>query len=187
MKRVLFGIMMISLFFIALSTVNRDSNADVSADNIKWVKKYDDSLKKAQQENKNIFVLITAPSWCYYCKVFEKKVLKKENIQNVINESYVPLLVLDRVDGGRNPDLSKFVFPGFPSVYLYDKNGNKVKNISTSDAKKMLDVLNKFAVVANNEVEIYENTREKDNVNNGDVTDTSQKSIDDFMNKWLGK
>ncbi|MGR3318080.1 MAG: thioredoxin family protein [Candidatus Anammoxibacter sp.] len=137
---------------------------NTSVEVIDWVNSYDEGLNKAQETNKNMFVLITAPTWCHYCKVFEKKVLKKEKIQTFLNENYVPVLVLDQINGNINPDLSRFDFPGFPTIYIYNKRGNMIKGISTLDSNEMLVFLKQYAQTANKDNVINGNMKLADNV-----------------------
>lgn len=179
MKSIFLKFVFLSLFLVVV--INGDFCDAAHMEKINWVKNYDEGLEIAKKSNKNLFVLITAPSWCYYCKVFENGVLSKSEIQTILNDDFVPVLVLDKVDGRRNPDLARFAFPGFPSVYLYDKDGVRVKDISTSDPSKMLWVLREYADVAGNKASI----EGKDNIENGELTSTSKNKIDDFMNAWV--
>lgn len=167
---------------ILIFTINEKFYANTYMKNIHWVNSYDEGLKEAKEKDKNIFVLITAPSWCHYCKLFEKKILAKEEIQNILNENYVPVLVIDQIDGIRNPDLSRFIYPGFPSVYVYNRSGNMVKDIFTQDANVMLSLLKKYKQVSNKE-----NIKEKDRSNRGGLTPEAKEEIKDFMNEWVRK
>ncbi|MGR3178644.1 MAG: thioredoxin family protein, partial [Candidatus Anammoxibacter sp.] len=127
MKTKLFKISIITLVFVA--AINGKFYADTLTKEIHWVNTYDEGLKIANEKDKNMFILITAPTWCHYCKQFEKKVLTNEKIKSILNENYVPVLVLDQINGKRNPDLSRFSFPGFPTVYVYNKSGKMVKDV----------------------------------------------------------
>ena len=40
---------------------------------IEWYDYGPDAFNDAIEENKPIFLLLTAPSWCYWCQVYESK------------------------------------------------------------------------------------------------------------------
>lgn len=114
-------------------------------DEVNWVDKYDQAFAEARRQNKNVFVLITAPSWCYWCQVLEENVLNQSDIIQSINEGYVPLLVMDEVDGRQNPDLRKFDFDGYPSVFVFDKDKKFVADVYTQDAATMRNYLASYS------------------------------------------
>lgn len=108
---------------------------------ITWETKAAEAYARAEKEGKNVFVLITAPSWCHWCQELEKNVLSVSSVTDYISANYVPLLVLDVVDGQRNPELSNFVFSGFPTVRVYDEAGNIVNDVYTQDPDQFLGTL----------------------------------------------
>ncbi|MGR3179322.1 MAG: thioredoxin family protein [Candidatus Anammoxibacter sp.] len=144
MKIKILGIVFVALILVVVINEKFYAN-NTSTVNVDWVNSFDEGLNKAQETNKNMFVLITAPTWCHYCKIFEENVLGKEKIQTFLNENYVPVFVPDQINGKDNPDLSRFAFPGFPTIYIYNKKGNMVKNISTQNADDMLVFLKQYA------------------------------------------
>ncbi|MBN2658564.1 MAG: thioredoxin family protein [Spirochaetales bacterium] len=114
------------------------------ADTVNWLSEYDKALAAAQEEDKNIFVLITAPSWCVWCQRLEENVLSKPEFQSYLTENYIPLKLLDKVDGVRNPELAGFDFSGYPSVFLYDKKGQFIENIYTQDPVAMVNSMRRY-------------------------------------------
>lgn len=116
----------------------------VKAEDINWLASYDEALAAAKSENKNIYVLITAPSWCIWCTRLEENVLSKDEFKRYINDNYIPLMLLDKVDGKRNPELDNFDFSGYPSVFLYDGQGRYIDNIYTQDPVQMLASVAKY-------------------------------------------
>ena len=181
------------LFILVMATCERSHGGAMK--DINWIRTYDEGLKKANETDKYLFVLITAPSWCYYCKVFERKVLENKEIQDILNSDYVPVLVLDRTNGVRNPDLERFVFPGFPSVYIYNKSGNKVKNISTPNVNKMINVLKEYASGPKKEKEVEKGVGTSSKhitdlkvIHNGKgLTSEDEEALDSFMDDWVKK
>ncbi|MEM7181556.1 MAG: thioredoxin family protein [Spirochaetota bacterium] len=80
---------------------------------IRWVTSYDKAFNQAKSQNKNVFVIITAPTWCGYCKRLERDVFSKSRVHSVLNKKFIPLRVLDS-----NPDKRKFSFRGYPTMYV---------------------------------------------------------------------
>lgn len=87
---------------------------------INWITTYDQAMQKAARLDRNVFVLITAPSWCGPCQMLEAETLTDPAVIKLLNEEYIPLRVLDVVDGRRNPELEKFSFGGYPTMFVYN-------------------------------------------------------------------
>lgn len=113
----------------------------IVSEGVNWYSEYDQALAAAKEEGKNIFVLITAPSWCGWCVRLEDNVLSKPEFQTYLSEHYIPLMLLDVVDGRRNPELRHFDFGGYPSVFLYDADGLYIDNIYTQSLETMMESL----------------------------------------------
>ncbi|MBB6479823.1 thioredoxin family protein [Spirochaeta isovalerica] len=114
------------------------------ADTVNWYSDYDMALAAAESEGRNIFVLITAPSWCIWCQRLEENVLSKPEFQSYLTENYIPLKLLDKVNGARNPELDNFDFSGYPSVFLYDSKGQYIENIYTQDPVAMVGSMKRY-------------------------------------------
>jgi len=129
--------LMLILAVFTIFTVN-------AQDSVNWYTEYDKALEAAEAEGKNIFVLITAPSWCIWCTRLEENVLSKPNFQKYQTENFISLMLLDKIDGKRNPELDNFDFSGYPSVFLYDYEGRFIKNIYTQDPDTMLASMSRY-------------------------------------------
>lgn len=113
-------------------------NSIIFTENVHWYTEYDKALIAAESKNKNIFVLITAPSWCGWCIKLEDNVLSNNDFQKTLIDNFIALKLLDKVDGKKNPELDNFEFTGYPSVFLYDNEGNFIEDIYTQDPTKMI-------------------------------------------------
>lgn len=145
---ILVSIILCILFFTSYSYSN----------DIDWFFNYDEALEAAQQNNKNIFILITAPTWCYWCGQFEEKVLRDKEVIKLLNSEFIPLVVTDTIDekgqpildksysgkSNKNPELENFNFYGYPSVFLYSKDGEMLKNVYVLDPDLIITKLNKY-------------------------------------------
>ncbi len=106
---------------------------------IQWVTKYDDALSRAKQNGRNIFVVITAPSWCGYCKVLERNVFSKASVARTLNSKFVPLRILDS-----NPDRSRFDFSGYPTMFVAASGGKILSEIYGRNESAFLNSVKKF-------------------------------------------
>lgn len=114
----------------------------LSSKEINWLTDSKEAFKKAREEDKSVYVLITAPSWCHWCQKLEEDVLIDEKVIDYLNRNYIPLMVLDRVNGEPNPDLLNFVFQGYPTQLIYDSNWGKVTGFSTFNSEEFIKILN---------------------------------------------
>lgn len=134
MKKIIIGFLLLSVYSLF---------ADIN-----WDSSLSSAMLKAEEEDKNIFVLITAPTWCSWCIKLENNVLNKPEFQEYLQENYIPLKVLDQIDGVRNSELDKFGnFPGYPTVRVYNKKGQFIEDIYTQDPIEMVNNLKKYVDV----------------------------------------
>ncbi|MCB1326747.1 MAG: thioredoxin family protein [Leptospiraceae bacterium] len=100
---------------------------------IEWANGYDAALAKARQTGQNIFVLITAPSWCGYCQMLERDVMSKDAVATVLNNKFVSLQVLDS-----SPDLRRFDFDGYPTMLVANASGEVINEINGRSESRFL-------------------------------------------------
>lgn len=128
---------MMKFYFIALLLIR----GAIYTQDINWIEDPDKAFDLAQKENKSVYVLITAPSWCHWCKKLEEDVLTDSRVIEFLNENYISLMLLDRVDGKPNPNLLKFIFEGYPTQFIYDSYWGKVKQFSTFNSDEFITLL----------------------------------------------
>lgn len=110
-----------------------------AADEINWHSTYKQALEQAKEENKNLFILITAPTWCGPCKWMEANTFKDEEVISFINREFIPVRVVDTVNGKRNPDLKLFDFSGFPTVFVFNREGEPLtSSVGAVDAETLI-------------------------------------------------
>ncbi len=68
------------------------------------------------EQNKPIFLLLTAPSWCYWCQVYEsEEYLFHPDVISYINENFIPIYV----DADQRQDLTRqYLEGGWPSTTI---------------------------------------------------------------------
>ncbi|MCB1137951.1 MAG: thioredoxin family protein, partial [Leptospiraceae bacterium] len=93
-----------------------------STSSINWITSYDEAFQKAKASGKNVFVVITAPDWCGYCRYLERDVFSKSTVAESLNQGFVALRILDT-----NSDKNKFQFNGYPTMKIADSSGKIIK------------------------------------------------------------
>ena len=88
---------------------------------IEWRDYNSQAFLEAQEEHKPIFLLLTAPSWCYWCQVYESEdYLFHPDVVATINEKFIPIYF----DADKRQDLTRqYLEGGWPSttVMMPDK------------------------------------------------------------------
>lgn len=111
-----------------------------SASPVKWAGTYENALKTAKSSGQNIYVIVTAPSWCGACQMMERETFAKANVQKVLNSDFVSLQVLDT-----SSDMEKFNIEGFPTSFVLDSQGNELsQQVGGIDASQFLSFLSDF-------------------------------------------
>ena len=84
---------------------------------IDWRDYGSDAFQEAIDENKPIFLLLTAPSWCYWCHVYTSdEYIYHETMYPVINQDFIPIYV----DADKRQDLTRqYLEGGWPSTTVF--------------------------------------------------------------------
>ncbi len=91
---------------------------------INWQDYGQQAFTQAQQENKPILLLLTAPSWCYYCQVYESEdYLYNPDVVKLVNQDFVPIYV----DSDERQDLTRqYLEGGWPSTTVLAPDGQRL-------------------------------------------------------------
>ena len=69
-------------------------NAEELTPLIEWRDYGPDAFQEALDQDKPIFLLLTAPSWCYWCQVYESEdYLFNSAVVEVLNRDFIPIYV----------------------------------------------------------------------------------------------
>jgi thioredoxin-related protein len=106
---------------------------------LKFENDYDIAQKRAKEENKYIFLLVTE-KYCSWCKKLKEEVLTEPNIIGILNSSFIPIEV-DKINGYYPSNLG---IQGTPSIFILNPDNNKsIKSITGyRDQNELLDILN---------------------------------------------
>jgi len=91
---------------------------------INWYDYGPEAFNDAIEENKPIFLLLTAPSWCYWCQVYESEdFLFNSQVIDMINENFIPVYV----DADKRQDLTRqYLEGGWPSTTVMAPNRERL-------------------------------------------------------------
>jgi len=132
-KRVYLSFLFLMLLLIFSSTVFATSHysfehAEELKPLINWNNYGPEAFDKAISENKPIFLLLTAPSWCYWCQVYESEdYLFNTQVINELNQNFIPVYV----DADQRQDLTRqYLEGGWPSTTVLAPNGDRIYGFS---------------------------------------------------------
>jgi len=115
---------------------------------IKWRDYGPDAFHEAIIQNKPIFLLLSAPTWCYWCQVYESEdYLFNPKVYSYINENFIPIYV----DADKRQDLTrKWLEGGWPSTTILAPNRERLYGYSgPRPVENMLVNLNKAVQYVN--------------------------------------
>lgn len=99
-----------------------------------WHENLESAVKIAKEENKKVLVNFTGSDWCVWCKKLNAEVFTQKEFAEYAKQN----LVLVKLDFPRsieqsttqkeynNSLLNKYGVRGFPTILLFDQNGNPV-------------------------------------------------------------
>jgi len=128
-KKLIFSLIFLLLLFSSIQTVNAEAkytreHSEELFHLIDWQEYKPDTFEKALKEQKPIFLMISAPAWCYWCHVYESKdYLYEDNLYPYINENFIPIFV----DSDKRPDLTrKYLEGGWPSSTIFSPDMRRI-------------------------------------------------------------
>lgn len=86
------------------------------------------AFEEAIEQNKPVFLLLTAPSWCYWCQVYEsEEYLFHPDMVSKLNADFIPIYV----DADQRQDLTRqYLEGGWPSTTLMTPNKERLMGYS---------------------------------------------------------
>jgi uncharacterized protein len=95
---------------------------------IKWENYSPEAFDKSARENKPIFLLLTAPSWCYWCQVYEsEEYLFHPEVVSFINNNFIPIYV----DADQRQDITRaYLEGGWPSTTVFTPGRERIFGFS---------------------------------------------------------
>lgn len=119
-----------------------------SSSGIQWEQSYTRALAEAKSKKKNVFVVITAPTWCGACVYLERNVFQKSQVADKLNSDWIPLQILDT-----NSDRNRFNFSGYPTMLVLDASGKELARIRSRNADGFLNEIGAYEIEAGDDKE----------------------------------
>ena len=124
------SILSLVIFLFSCSATGTKSHHD-------WNTNLENGFQEAAKENKYVFALFTGSDWCPPCKKLDHDVLETEQFKQLSGEKLIKV-VFDfprKPENQLSPDQAtynnstaqKYYIEGFPTVIIFDKNGNELK------------------------------------------------------------
>ena len=81
MKKIFFGIILLSFFLISCGN------------NLKWEDNLQAALEKAKQENKAVLVNFTGSDWCIWCKRLSDEVFTQSDFKTYADKNLILVMI----------------------------------------------------------------------------------------------
>lgn len=120
----------------------------VPSNDIIWAGNHISAQNKALQSDKPIILFFTG-KWCVPCKIMKRQVWADEQVRDVVNEEFIPLII--DVDDPDNIDLLvRYNVAGTPITIVTDSNGDalhwRVGRIGKSEFFELLRESSSIAI-----------------------------------------
>ncbi len=127
--------------FLILFIISGLFSSSKFTEEMKYETNYEIALNKAKNENKNLMMLVTSES-CPWCRKLERQTLRKEDINDIIQKSYIPL----NVDQDLKNYPKNFEVKYVPTVYFIDSKSGKIiqKSVGYKNKKEFSNILGKI-------------------------------------------
>lgn len=95
---------------------------------VRWNRDYDAALKQSRENGKPVLALFQEVPGCAGCKTFGREVLSDPSLAEVIEESFIPLLVYSNRGGGDAELLKKYGEPAwnYQVIRFFDGDGRDI-------------------------------------------------------------
>lgn len=113
-------IILAALLFVTGISV---SYAQINFEEFDWA----NLSEKAAKENKLIMLDVTA-TWCYWCKVMEKKVFPKKDVGEFFNKNFINVKLYD-THANAAEFANKYKVEGFPAFLFLNSEGKLIHRI----------------------------------------------------------
>ena len=147
---------------------------------INWQEYTPKTFQKALSEKKPIYLVVSAPSWCYWCHVYESEdYLYNSVLYPYINENFIPVLV----DSDKRPDLTrKYLEGGWPATTILAPNMQRINGFTgPRDPKGLQEYLESLIIyLVDKDFSLFENSIEYSKI---DVVLPSENN--DLRKKYL--
>ncbi|MCH7850378.1 MAG: DUF255 domain-containing protein [Nanoarchaeota archaeon] len=124
----MFVLLVFSIALVQASEEYSFENSERLKPLIEWRDYGDLAFEEAQEQGKPVFLLLTAPSWCYWCQVYESTdYLFNPSVVEIINSKFIPIYV----NADERQDLTRqYLEGGWPSSTIMTPLGDRIYGFS---------------------------------------------------------
>lgn len=124
-----FRLLLLSALLLVLS-------AALPAQSINWELSLSEARELAQVERKNLFIFVTAGSWCRPCNWMEETTLNAQEVRELVESAYVSLKLHDY-----DEEHLELPVEAYPSILIYAPDGTLLENIRGPRAVPALEAV----------------------------------------------
>jgi hypothetical protein len=127
------GILALCWFFTAVAAPSLD---------IEWKSDLESAYELGRAQQKNVLVLVTAPSWCAPCRELRENALRAPRVVQWVSRNYVPVRLLDS-----NPTHARLSFPGYPTLFVMSPRGRELaRHVGPMAPQAMAEWIGKHSI-----------------------------------------
>jgi len=129
-----FKLKKIFLSIILLTAIMIGCSKSAASDGLSWETNLEAALQKAKTENKAVLVNFTGSDWCQWCIKLNNEVFSQDDFQKYAEDNLILVKLdfpqnipqSDETKAYNNLQAKKFGVQGFPTVLLFNSNGDMV-------------------------------------------------------------
>ncbi len=132
-KRVtaLLGVLICILLFFSQAAAEKEYSREKAEELfhlIQWHEYRLETFQKALDEQKPLYLVLSAPAWCYWCHVYESEdYLYHPDLYPYINKNFIAIFI----DSDKRPDLTKkYIEGGWPSTTILTPDLKRINGFS---------------------------------------------------------
>ncbi len=116
------------LFFTLFIQMSEAQDKHVELGDVQWLRNYDEAVKRAEAEDKDIFILFQEVPGCSTCRNYGKNLLTHPLIVETIEDQFIPLAIFNNHKGHDREILTRFNEPTWnnPVARIVNAKGNDV-------------------------------------------------------------
>ena len=110
-------LVLLTMFSLAYS-----AQIDKFASDVNYLRDYQEAVKTAKEQNKMV-MLVLVGDYCPWCKKFEKKTLKSEEVKELVDKNFIAVVIDKYKDKDKYP--KEYYAPLIPAVYFINPSTQK--------------------------------------------------------------
>jgi len=110
-------LVLLTMFSLAYS-----AQIDKFASDVNYLRDYQEAVETAKEQNKMV-MLVLVGDYCPWCRKFEKKTLKSEEVKELVDKNFIAVVIDKYKDKDKYP--KEYYAPLIPAVYFINPSTQK--------------------------------------------------------------